>query len=222
MKTLNLIFTLLLINFSITAQEGADTDLWNAIKSNDIEGINAAIAAGADIDNAYEAPVMWSNSFGITNGKKVTPLMFAVMNNHYEATLHLLKKGAKPNKMTNIEQAGAIVLPNSMSYNSCTAKKILAVTALYLAIDQNNAEIVKLLLISKKFNGSQPLTINSIGKCILLGKTAVMDGVKCANCGNQAMINPKKFAQLIGHEEIASLFKKFKKTDWFLAGNPNL
>lgn len=220
MKTLNLFLIITFLGLNLFAQEGADTDLWNAIKANDISAMDAAISAGADIDNSYEAPVMWANSFGITDGKKVTPLMFAVMNNHYEATLHLLKKGAKPNKMTNIEKAGAIVLPSSMSYNSCTAKKILAVTALYLAIDQNNAEIVKLLLISKKFNGSQPMTINSIGKCILLGKTAVLDGVKCANCGNQAMINPKKFAQLIGHNEIADLFKKYKKTDWFIAGYP--
>ncbi len=220
MKTLNLLIAIALFSINLLGQDGADTDLWNAIKENNIEGIDAAIAAGADIDNAYEAPIIWENSFGITDGNKVTPLMFAVMNNHYEATLHLLKKGAKANKMTNSEKAGAIIIPKSMSYSHCTGKKIQAVTALYLAIDRNNAEIVKLLLISKKFSGSQPLTVLSNGKCLMLGKTAVLDGVKCTNCSNQAMINPKKFAKLIGHDSIEELFKKYKKTDWFLAGYP--
>ena len=69
--------------------------------------------------------------------------------------------------------------------------------------------------------GGMPLTYGSKGNCIVgKGKAAVMQGGKPTNGINQLMLNPKKFAELTGKDNLAELLKGYKKTDWYKAGIP--
>lgn len=110
-----IILTLLIIGGQLFA--GPNEDLWNALKTLDADGVKAAIAAGANVNQAdptFGLPIHYAGSLGtagmikalvdarseidpIHPANKFTPLLGAVLWGNADAVKALLAAGAKTN-----------------------------------------------------------------------------------------------------------------------------
>ncbi|MEZ5290015.1 MAG: ankyrin repeat domain-containing protein [Vicinamibacterales bacterium] len=64
--------------------QGGMTPLLFAVRQGSMEGVDALLAAGADVNQ-------------VSGGDKSSPLVLAIVNGHFDLALHLLDKGADPN-----------------------------------------------------------------------------------------------------------------------------
>ncbi|MGE0815958.1 MAG: ankyrin repeat domain-containing protein [Vicinamibacterales bacterium] len=64
--------------------QGGMSPLLFAVRQGSTEGVDALLAAGADVNQ-------------VSGGDKSSPLVLAIVNGHFDLALHLLEKGADPN-----------------------------------------------------------------------------------------------------------------------------
>ncbi len=135
------ILTGLLISTNLFSQEG---DLLNKVSNNDIEGVKASLAAGADVNQVAD-DMMGS-----------TPLFLAVTENNPEIVSLLISKGADMNHKDKIYGFSPLLMALQSNYNE-VARILIAegadielrgnnqATALLLAC-MNSREMAELLL----------------------------------------------------------------------------
>lgn len=197
----------ILISISICLLSQAQTpnaDLRKAIIENDVAGIKAAVKAGADVNKGFEHQVVWKGSFGSEISPNCRPMLLAVMHDNYEATLALFRLGAKPSLTTKSKGPGLTFLGRGQ------IKSIVNITPLYMAIDHDNAEIVKLLLQTKKAKISMEMTVATKGKIqVALGQPASLVGYTA-----------KKFAKLLGRDALTNIMTNYRKKSWYTDGIP--
>ena len=160
MKIQKLLFTTLLLAFSINAYSGSTDDMWESFKTHDVAKLKSAIENGADVNAldkngspALNSAAIWADmtqmlvdaKADVNNAGKadMTPLMIAAMMSMNESMEILLNAGADPNyKMKN----GMSILHYATWRSNCSP-------CVQLLIDKG-ADVN-----AKDNNGETPITI---------------------------------------------------------------